>query len=111
MAPVVIKIQELEQVPGLSKHDRLVQGILNAIDEKLLSIGSSLPSVNNMVDDLGYARKTVVKAYTELKERGIIESKNRRGYFIINDDTSQEKKVMLLMYNFHLFQEIFLRFV
>lgn len=107
MKAVFEKIQELEEVAGFSKHEQLVQGIINAIDEKILNQGSKLPSVNNMVRALGFASKTIVRAYTELKQRGLIESKNRLGYFVINEATEQTKKVALLLYAFHPFQEIF----
>ncbi len=101
------KIQELEQITILSKHEQLVNGILNAIDEQILVQGTMLPSVNSMVRELGFARKTIVKAYEELKDRGIVESKKRLGYFIANESTTMEMKVAVLMYAFHPFQEIF----
>ncbi|MEM6806710.1 MAG: GntR family transcriptional regulator, partial [Bacteroidota bacterium] len=101
------KIQELEGLPHLSKHESLVNGILDSINEKVLERGDLLPSVNKMVHELGYARKTIVKAYDELKERGIVESRNRLGYFIATEATTQKLKVALLLYAFHTFQEIF----
>jgi len=107
MATVFEKVQELEQVVGFSKHEQLVQGVLNAIDERIVNRGSLLPSVNKMVEETGFARKTIVKAYTELKHRGLIESKNRLGYFVVNEATEQVMKVALLIYAFHPFQEIF----
>jgi len=107
MSNVYTKIQELEEVASFSKHEQLVNGIINAIDEKVLEQGNMLPSVNKMVDELGFARKTIVKAYDELKDRGIVESKKRLGYFIVNEATDQTVKVALLLYAFHTFQEIF----
>ncbi len=107
MNRVYKKIRELEEVAGFSKHEQLVQGILNSIDEKIVTQGSILPSVNNMVKELGFASKTIVKAYKDLKDRGVIESKNRLGYFVINEDTEQTVKVALLIYAFHTFQEVF----
>jgi len=104
---VVRKIRELEDVALLSKHEQLVKGIINAIDEEELVQGSILPSVNVMVRELGFARKTIVKAYSELKDRGIIESKNRLGYFVAHTATDQTVKVALLLYAFHTFQEVF----
>ncbi len=101
------KIQELEEVALLSKHEQLVSGIINAIDEEILIQGTMLPSVNSMVRDLGFARKTIVKAYNELKERGIVESKKRLGYFIADKATDLTMKVAVLLYAFHPFQEIF----
>ena len=107
MGTVVHKIQELEEITSFSKHEQVVQGVINAIDEKIVTQGSMLPSVNNMVRDLGFASKTIVKAYKELKERGLVESKNRLGYFVVNEATEQTMKVALLLYAFHPFQEIF----
>jgi len=101
------KIQELETVSVYSKHDQLVLGITNAIDDGLLLKGSNLPSVNMMVSELGFARKTIVKAYAELKDKGIVESKKRLGYFVASEKTNQELKIAVLLYAFHPFQELF----
>lgn len=101
------KIHELEEIPSYSKNDQLVQGVINAIDEKLLTRGSPLPSVNKMIAEFGFARETIVKAFRELKERGIIEAHNRLGYFVANEDTKQKLKVALLMYAYDTFQELF----
>lgn len=107
MDSIYKKILELDHVSGLSKHEQLVHGIINAINDKAISQGSMLPSVNNMVKELGFASKTIVKAYSELKERGLVESKNRIGYFVVNEATAQTMKVALLIYAFHPFQEVF----
>jgi len=107
MNTVYGKIQELEQIIQFSKHEQLVQGIINAIDDKIVTQGSMLPSVNNMVKELGFASKTIVKAYTELKDRGLVESKNRLGYFVVNEATKQTVKVALLIYAFRPFQQVF----
>lgn len=101
------KIIELKKLPRLSKHDQLVMGLINAIDSKILKKGDILPSVNVMVEELGFARKTIVKAYTDLKERGIVESRNRLGYFILTTKTTQTIRVALVLYAFHTFQEAF----
>ncbi|MEN0050195.1 MAG: GntR family transcriptional regulator, partial [Bacteroidota bacterium] len=107
MNTVYKKIQELEQITQFSKHEQLVQGIINAIDDKIVTQGSMLPSVNSMVKELGFASKTIVKAYSELKDRGLVESKNRLGYFVVNEATEQTVKVALLIYAFHPFQQVF----
>lgn len=100
------KIQFLEASRSLSKHEKLIQGILDAIDDEILAANDPLPSVNTMVKKLGYARETIVKAYKELIERGVIASKNRKGYFVISKNTKQQQKVALVMYAFDTFQEM-----
>ncbi|MFI2743819.1 GntR family transcriptional regulator [Zhouia sp. PK063] len=107
MEKIFEKIQELEGVSSLSKHEQLVQGIINAIDEKIVVKGDTLPSVNNMIKELKFARETIAKAYKELIHRGIIESKNRLGYFVATEDTEQELKVALVLFTFDSIQETF----
>ena len=101
------KIKQLRRVNSLSKHEQLVHGVLEAIDSGVLSVGDKLPSINEMVKDVGYARKTIVKAYEELKERGLVESKKLKGYFIISDETNVTLKIALLLFCFQRFQEEF----
>lgn len=103
------KIRELAEVPSFSKHDRLVQGIINAIDEKIIIQDDMLPSVNTMIKELHFSRETIVKGFRELIGRGIIESKNRLGYFVANGNTDQSLKVALMMYNLDSFEEQFYR--
>ena len=101
------KINALKKVNTLSKHEQLVHGVIEAIDSGELSVGDQLPSINKMVADVGFARKTIVKAYEDLKERGLVESKKLKGYFIVSRETKVTLKVALLMYSFHRFQEEF----
>lgn len=101
------KILDLKNVNQYSKHEQLIQGVINSIDEKILVQGNMLPSVNNMVKELGFSSRTIAKAYRELVQRGLIESKNRLGYFVVNEDTDQTAKVALLLYAFHPIQETF----
>ncbi len=101
------KINNLSTVNTLSKHEQLVLGVIEAIDDGILVTGDQLPSINNMVAELGYARKTIVKAYEELKERGLIESKKLKGYFIISQETKVTLKIALLLFSFQRFQEEF----
>ncbi|WP_298474569.1 GntR family transcriptional regulator [uncultured Maribacter sp.] len=84
-----------------------MNGILEAIDSGILQVGDKLPSINAMVQDLGYARKTIVKAYEELKERGLVESKKLKGYFIVSKETKVTLKIALLLFSLQRFQEEF----
>ena len=105
--PVVEKILLLKQNKDLSKHERLVQGVIESIDEGSLSIGDQLPSINNMVEEVGFARKTIFKAYEELKDKGLIESRKLKGYFVISQETNLTLRMALLLFAFQSFQEEF----
>lgn len=101
------ELRSLLVVNTLSKHEQIINGVINAIKQKVIVVGEKLPSVNQMSAELGFAKETVVKAYKELINRGIIESKNRRGFFVNTADTDQQLKVFLLLYAFDTFQETF----
>jgi DNA-binding LacI/PurR family transcriptional regulator len=104
---LVEKIQKMESVPECTKNDSIVMGVLGAIEEGILIKGDIIPSVNQLSSKLGYARETVVKAYNELKDRGLVNSRKGIGYFIENENTNQKLKIALVMYGFLNFQQSF----
>jgi DNA-binding transcriptional regulator YhcF (GntR family) len=107
MKEIYEQIIELEGTPGLSKHEQLVQGLINAINARIVTKGDILPSVNNMIKELGFARETIARGYKELTTRGIVESKKRLGFFVSNEDTDQQVRIALLLFAFDSFQENF----
>ena len=107
MKKIIQQIKNLEMINSFSKHEQIVQGIINAIDEKVVTKGDLLPSVNTFISELGFARETIARAYKDLVHRGIIESKNRLGYFVATNDVKQELKVALLLFAFDIIQETF----
>lgn len=107
MDDVYKQIYEMEGVNSLSKHEQLVNGILSAIQNKTLAQGDMLPSVNNLINEFGFARETIAKAYKDLVKRGIVESKNRVGFFVSNNNIKQHLKVALVLFAFDAFQETF----
>jgi DNA-binding transcriptional regulator YhcF (GntR family) len=107
MRDIYDQIHELEGIPRLTKHEQFVQGIINAVDNKVVAVGDLLPSVNKLMNELGFARETIMRGYKELIKRGIVESRNRMGFFIASADTGQSLRVALLLYAFDTFQETF----
>ena len=69
---------------SVTKREKIVQAVSNCISDNIIAIGDSLPSVNELSNELGYSRETVVKAYAELKDRGIVDSKHGVGFFVVN---------------------------
>lgn len=104
---LIENIIALKSSLDLSKHERLIAGVIQTIEDGQLQVGDKLPSINVMVSEIGYARKTIVKAYEELKNRGLIESKQMRGYYLVSQETNITLKVALLLYAFQSFQEDF----
>ena len=107
MRNIYEQVRELENIQGLSKHEQLVQGFINAINDKLIARGDMLPSVNSLIKELGFARETIAKGYKELISRGIVESKNRIGFFVAKENTENHLRIALVIFAFDSFQEIF----
>jgi DNA-binding transcriptional regulator YhcF (GntR family) len=101
------RINKLKKVNPLTKHEQLVNAIIDTIEAKELKKGDRLPSINKMVSEVGYARKTIVRAYEDLKGKGVVESKNFKGYYIATVNTKTKLRVALVLYAFHSFQEEF----
>ena len=72
-----------------------MESIIEAIAARQLRQGQSLPSVNDFMRELSLSRMTILKALNELKDRGIVESKNRVGYFVRNEDIDRQQPVVL----------------
>lgn len=89
----------------MTKHEQIVEGVIALIEDKALCLGDELPSVNQAIEDWKVSRMTIVKAYNELKERGIIGAKNRKGYFIVSEDVKKKLKVLLMLTSFNLYHE------
>jgi DNA-binding transcriptional regulator YhcF (GntR family) len=84
------------------KYVQLVDAIANAIKEGTLTEGDVLPSVNDLVKNASLSRDTIFKAYTELKNRGLVESVPNRGYFI----SSSRNRVLLFLDTFKAYKEV-----
>ena len=88
------------------KHVKIADGIQQAIIEGKLHTGDMLPSVNRLMVKTGVARMTVLKALDDLKKQGVIESKNRVGYFVRNERVTCQLKVMLFLTSFDSYHEV-----
>jgi len=72
--------------------DRIIQGIR---DRRLVK-GDKLPSINTAAHDLGVAQGTVLKAYQELRSRGIIQSQQGKAFYIANENISDKLNIFFL---------------
>ena len=78
------------------KYQQIVEEIVGKIQQKILKRGDQLPTINDITGSLGVARMTVIRAYEELRERGIVASQHGKGYYIINTDVKATMHVFVL---------------
>jgi DNA-binding transcriptional regulator YhcF (GntR family) len=74
----------------------LVELIIKDIKNGKLKVGSRLPSINEISFEYYLSRDTVEKALKELRNRGIITSIKRRGYFIARTDFDYQTRIAFI---------------
>lgn len=52
------------------------------INDRTLPVGTRLPTVRGLAEELGIAANTVARAYRELEAAGLIETRGRAGSFV-----------------------------
>lgn len=63
-----------------------------AIANRHLAVGAKLPTVRALAKDLGLAVNTVARAYRELEEAGLVETRGRAGTVVsANGDSNRER--------------------
>lgn len=76
------KIFELDDSLNVPKYLQLVSIIETWISEGTYKCGDKLPSINELSYEFEVARDTVDKAFTDLKERGIVSSTKGKGFYV-----------------------------
>jgi DNA-binding transcriptional regulator YhcF (GntR family) len=62
--------------------EQVRSGLAARINDRSLAVGAKLPTVRQLAVDLGVAPNTVARAYRELEEAGLIETRGRAGSFV-----------------------------
>ncbi|MCK2215685.1 GntR family transcriptional regulator [Actinomadura sp. ATCC 31491] len=62
--------------------EQLRAQLAGRIQDRTLAVGARLPTIRRLAADLGLAVNTVGRAYRELEEAGLIETRGRAGSFV-----------------------------
>jgi DNA-binding transcriptional regulator YhcF (GntR family) len=75
----VITIDTASAVPP---YEQVRSQLAGQISDRTLAVGTRLPTVRRLAADLGLAPNTVARAYRELEESGMVETRGRAGTFV-----------------------------
>ena len=75
----MIAIDAASPVPPF---EQLRVQLARQIQKHTLAVGTRLPPIRQLAADLGLAVNTVARAYRELEEAGLIETRGRAGSFV-----------------------------
>ena len=100
-----MEIAPLQKDSGVPKYKQIVAAIEDAIVEGVLKKGDKLPSLNTIKNKHSVSRDTVLTAFNELKNRGIIHSVVGKGYYVSTEKINVQQKIFLLFDELNSFKE------
>lgn len=100
-----MEIVTLQKISGIPKYKQIVSSIEDAITTRVLKKGDKLPSLNAIKSKHKVSRDTVLTAFNELKNRGIVHSVVGKGYYVSSEDIVVQQKVFLLFDELNSFKE------
>ena len=86
-------------------YKQIVDSITASISSKSLSIGDKLPSLNAIKETYAVSRDTVLTAFNELKNKGLIDSTVGKGYYVVSTNVNQSFNIFVLFDELNGFKE------
>lgn len=87
-------------------YKQIRQAVEQSIENRQLLPGDKLPSINKLANEYHLAAGTIIRAYDELRELGVISSKQGKGYYISSTDIALRLRIFLLFDRITAFKEI-----
>jgi len=100
----LIEIDKSLKVPI---YQQIKEIIIKGIESGALQVGDMLPSINQVARDINVARETVIKSFSALQERGIVQSVHGKGFYILTRNVDIRNRVFLLFDTFSAYKQIF----
>lgn len=97
-----IQVEKSSKTP---KYIQISESIIDSIKSGALEKGAKLPSINQICLKNQLARETVVKAFHQLKEKGLIASVHGKGFYISSTNTKTINRVFVLFDTFTSYKE------
>jgi DNA-binding transcriptional regulator YhcF (GntR family) len=88
-------------------YQQITDRIIIGIESGVIQIGEMLPSINQVARDNGVARETVVKSFSALQERGIVQAVHGKGFFVMTKSIDIRNRVFLLFDTFSAYKQTF----
>lgn len=83
-------IVEVDQSSSVPPFEQLRAQIADLAATGQIAVGARLPTVRGLAADLALAPGTVARAYRELEQEGVIETRGRHGTFVCAVDELPE---------------------
>ena len=87
------------------KYQQLIEAVLTGIEQGTLVMGQQLPSISELSGQHGVAKVTVTKAYEALRQRGIVLSRQGKGFYVASTDVRTPLNVLVLFDTLNAYKE------
>ena len=98
---------EIDKSLKIPIYQQITNFILDGIESGTMQVGDMLPSINQVAKDNGVARETVIKSFSALQERGIVQSVQGKGFFVMTKSVDIRNRVFLLFDTFSAYKQTF----
>lgn len=75
-------------------YEQIRLSVMHEVRTGGLTPGDRLPTVRRLADDLGLAPNTVARAYRELEQDKVIETRGRRGSFVSASGDARQREAV-----------------
>ncbi len=99
----------LDSSSGTPLYRQIVDNFIRLVENGELEKGDKIPAINALHKALKVGRVTVVNAYREMKERGLIDSTHGKGFFIKNPNIVNQKRIFLLFDSMNDYKQVLYR--
>jgi DNA-binding transcriptional regulator YhcF (GntR family) len=73
-------------------YEQIRRQVAEQVSRGELRPGDRLPTVRGLAEELGVATNTVARAYRELEQSGLIQTRGRSGSFVTGDAVERKAK-------------------
>jgi DNA-binding transcriptional regulator YhcF (GntR family) len=89
---------EVDPASGVAPYEQLRARVVADVEAGVLRAGDRLPTVRGLAGELGVAPGTVARAYRELEQAGVVETRGRGGTFVMGDEVAGRAKAAAAAY-------------
>jgi DNA-binding transcriptional regulator YhcF (GntR family) len=89
---LIVSVDATAKVPP---YEQVRSELARQINDGTLPVGTKLPTVRRLAADLGIAPNTIARAYRELEEAGLIETRGRAGSFVGSAGNESRRRAQL----------------
>ncbi len=89
---------DLDTASATPPFEQIRSQLAAQVDSGALQPGDRLPTVRGLAEELGVATGTVARAYRELEQSGVIETRGRGGSVVTGDQVVRRAKEAAVAY-------------